>query len=238
MPLEEQPHTHSDARRLNYVLIDHENVQPTDMALLDRDDVRLWVFVGASQPRMSSELTIRMLSMKERPTCMRISGNGSNALDFHVAFYIGLLAQTDPRGFFHIISKDTGFDPLVAHLKSKKILACRSVGIAEMPLFKSKLVAKPTVKVTPGQLSTSGAPPAPPASVPNQKLLSVSQRITKVRGALGKMAKARPTKLTSLKNHVSAQFQKSLSAAETDALISGLQAAGVLKVANGKVSYG
>ena len=40
--------------RINYVLIDHENVQPTDLGLLDRADIRLWVFVGAGQAKLSS----------------------------------------------------------------------------------------------------------------------------------------------------------------------------------------
>lgn len=231
-------------RRVNYVLIDHENVQPSDMALLDREDVRLWVFVGASQPRMSSELTIQMLAMRERPTCMRISGNGPNALDFHIAFYIGQLAQEDPRGFFHIISKDTGFDPLVTHLKSKQIFACRSAGIAQIPLFKPQLAAlpRPSISVSAESTVVTSLPQTaaiPPAvAAPGKPALTAAEKITKVQETLGKMAKARPTKLTSLKNHVSAQFQKSISSDEIDALITGLQNAGVLKVANGKVSYG
>lgn len=230
------------SRRVNYVLIDHENVQPIEMALLDREDVRLWVFVGASQPKMSSELTIQMLAMQERPTCMRISGNGPNDLDFHIAFYIGQLAKEDPRGFFHIISKDTGFDPLVTHLKAKKIFACRSVGIAEMPLFKSQITAAPNFE-TESAHSTKVASPRVPAiatvaAAPAQLSLEAVEKLAKVEETLAKMAKARPTKLASLKNHVSAQFQKSIGPDEIDTLITGLQNAGVLKVADGKVSYG
>jgi hypothetical protein len=185
---------------------------------------------------MSSELTIQMLAMRERPTCMRISGNGSNALDFHIAFYIGQLAQEDPRGFFHIISKDTGFDPLVTHLKSKQIFACRSAGIAQMPLFRPQLAAlsRPSTGVSAESTVVASRPPAAAFS----PALTAAEKMTKVQATLGKMAKARPTKLASLKNHVSAQFQKSISPGEIDALITGLQDAGVLRVANGKVSYG
>ena len=42
---------------------------------------------------------------------------GANALDFHIAYYIGVLSSQDPSAFFHVISKDTGFDPLIKHLK-------------------------------------------------------------------------------------------------------------------------
>jgi len=51
--------------------------------------------------------------MGERAEYVRISGNGSNALDFHIAFYIGQLAAHEPDAYFHIISKVTGFDPLI-----------------------------------------------------------------------------------------------------------------------------
>ena len=42
---------------------------------------------------------------------VKISGNGKNALDFHLAYYVGELATNDPEVYFHVISKDTGFDP-------------------------------------------------------------------------------------------------------------------------------
>ena len=53
---------------------------------------------------------------------VRIVGNGRNALDFHIAYYLGQLA-TQTRDF-HIISKDQGFDPLIKHMKGKGI-SCR-----------------------------------------------------------------------------------------------------------------
>ena len=53
-----------------------------------------------------------------------------NALDFHIAFHVGQIAGTDPQGFFHIISKDKGYDPLLAHLKEAGIQGARSESIA------------------------------------------------------------------------------------------------------------
>ena len=66
-----------------------------------------------------------------------MSGNGPNALDFHIAYYIGRLATSNTNCFFHIISKDTGFDPLIAHLKEQKIYTCRSKDVAEIPILKA-----------------------------------------------------------------------------------------------------
>src|SRR5690606_40973713 len=60
------------------------------------------------------------------PIYVRISGSGRNALDFHIAFHIGLIAAAERDVFFHVISKDSGFDPLITHLKGRKVFAARS----------------------------------------------------------------------------------------------------------------
>lgn len=66
---------------------------------------------------------------------VKITGNGKR-LDFHIAYYLGQLALKEPEAFFHIVSRDAGFDPLIQHLKAHKILACRSV-VSEIPILKT-----------------------------------------------------------------------------------------------------
>ena len=122
--------------RTNYVLIDYENVQPEALSVLDEEHFKVLVFVGASQTKLAFEAAAALQRMGNRAEYIKISGNGSNALDFHIAFYIGQLASSDPTAYFHIISKDTGFDPLIQHLKSKKLFAARSCDVSEIPLVK------------------------------------------------------------------------------------------------------
>lgn len=128
--------------KTNYILIDFENVQPDNLTLLKGHEFKVIVFVGDKQSKVSFDLAAAMQSLGERAEYIKIEGNGSNALDFHIAFYIGQIAATDKNCFFHIISKDTGFDPLIKHLKTKKIHAQREQSIAEIPLL------KPTPKTT------------------------------------------------------------------------------------------
>jgi hypothetical protein len=109
-----------------YILIDYENVQPKSLAILDSQDVRVFVFVGELQSKIPFELASAMQRLGQNAEYVKIGGNGSNALDFHIAFYIGKLSERDPSGSFHIISKDTGFDPLIKHLNGRNILAQRS----------------------------------------------------------------------------------------------------------------
>ena len=112
--------------RTNYVLIDYENVQPDSLAGLDAEHFTVVCFVGAGQNRLSFDVVDAMQRLGHRAQYVKIAGNGPNALDFHIAFYIGDLAAADPTAYFHIISRDTGFDPLIAHLKARKVPVVRS----------------------------------------------------------------------------------------------------------------
>ena len=77
----------------------------------------MFVFVGASQTKIPYDLAAAMQQPGENGQYVKISGNGKNALDFHLAYYVGELATNDPEVYLHVISKDTGFDHLIKHLK-------------------------------------------------------------------------------------------------------------------------
>lgn len=121
--------------KTNYILIDYENVQPDALSLLDQENFKVLVFVGENQKKVAFESAAALQHMGSRAEYIKMSGAGSNALDFHIAYYIGHLAASDPAAYFHIISKDTGFDPLIQHLKTKKITLSRSLDIKEIPLL-------------------------------------------------------------------------------------------------------
>jgi hypothetical protein len=120
----------------NYVLIDFENVQPKNLAILNGHEFKVIVFVGSNQAKIPFELASALQALGANAEYVKIGGKGPNALDFHIAFYIGQLAERDPNAYFHIISKDTGFDPLIKHLKERKIFAQRERDLAEIPLLR------------------------------------------------------------------------------------------------------
>ena len=138
---------------------------------------------------------------------VKISGNGKNALDFHIAFYIGQLAAKDPTAYFHIISKDGGFDPLLQYLKSKKIFSVRSPSIAEIPLLKSSNKKTPVERA--------------------QLFIEKLQQ--------SKATKPRTVK--TLSSAIGTFFQKQLTDAEVSAVVTEIQKKGFITVANNKVSY-
>lgn len=99
---------------IQFVLIDLENVQPNTLAAVDRAQLNVIVFAGAAQQKIPDELAAALQRMGERAQYIKIAGNGPNALDFHIAFYIGVLAHSNPGASFLIVSKDAGRDPMSA----------------------------------------------------------------------------------------------------------------------------
>jgi hypothetical protein len=193
--------------RTNYVLIDFENVQPETLECLAHDHFKLLVFVGASQTKLPFELAASLQQLGPKAEYVKISGNGSNALDFHIAYYIGQLAAADSSAYFHIVSKDKGFDPLIQHLKSKKIFAGRVIAITDIPLIKASNTKSP-----------------------NERLEVI---ITK----LQQLKASKPRTVTTLRSSIASLFQKQLSEAEVSGLIQELMGKKYLSVTGTKVSY-
>ena len=196
-----------DDVRTNYVLIDFENVKPGSLEQLAEDHFRLFLFVGANQTRLPFDLAEQIHQFGARAEYVKIVGSGSNALDFHIAFYIGQLATSDPSAYFHIVSKDTGFDPLVQYLKSRKILAGRVATVAEIPLLKA-------------------ATPKP-----------VGDRIDTTMDHLRKMKAARPRRLNTLSSTIASVFRKQLSEAEVSAIVQELINRKYVSLCDNKVTY-
>jgi len=193
--------------RIHYVLIDFENVQPESLAGLQQDHFKVLVFVGANQTKIPFKVAQAMQAMGAKAEYVKIAGNGSNALDFHIAFYIGQLAAADPTAFFHIISKDTGFDPLIAHLKAKKILAARETSIRDIPLIKTAVTKTPADRL---------------------QIVLEKLRMPKA---------TKPRTLKTLASHIKSQFQKQLSDADVSDLIDAMSKSGHITVTDTKIAY-
>jgi len=194
--------------RTNYVLVDYENVQPKSlMALAGDQPFKVLLFVGASQAKVTFEVAESMQALGSNASYIKISGNGSNALDFHVAYYIGRISCEDRTAFFHIISKDAGFDPLIAHLKTKKIFAARHKDVTDIPLLK-------------------------PA---NSKLLG--EKVEAVVANLRQRGTARPRTVKTLSSTIGSLFQKQLSEGDIKAILAELAKAGHAVMDGTKVSY-
>ena len=119
----------------------------------------------------------------------------------------GQIAASEPDAFFHIISKDTGFDPLIQHIKTKNIFSSRTKDIKEIPVIKASI-----------------------SKTPEEKTDVIIVKLQQL-----KASKPRTTK--TLTSTIIALFQKKIPESEVLSLIGDLETQKILTINNNKVSY-
>lgn len=191
----------------NYVLIDFENVRPNNLELLSKHPFKVFVFVGANQAKIPYDLAAAMQQLGKDGEYLKIGGSGKNALDFHIAFYVGELAVKDPKANFHIISKDTGFDPLIRHLKARGIQIQREKDLAEIPVLR---------------MSTA---------------TNIDEKIDAIVKNLAARGHAKPRTVKTLANTINSLIAENLEEKELMSLVTELQKRNYIEVNEGRVSY-
>lgn len=104
------------------LLVDYENVHKVDLSGLDESYSAI-IFVGAKQSPPKAARKTSTAHRFQRVDFQKVAGTGKNALDFHIAFQLGRTIETAPQTECFILSRDKGFDPLIAHL-NKNGLKC------------------------------------------------------------------------------------------------------------------
>jgi len=106
-----------------HVLVDWENVQPSDEELraLVPEATDLWLFHGPNQKNVAEQHA----AFGDRATPIRIARTGKNALDFHLSFYIGYIASRQPEARFVVVSNDKGYEPMLDHAEALGFAASR-----------------------------------------------------------------------------------------------------------------
>lgn len=193
--------------KTNFVLVDFENIQPKNLHLLKGGPFKIKVFLGVNQARIPVEMARALQAFGADAEYVQIDGNGSNALDFHIAFYIGRLAIEFPDAYFHVISKDKGFDSLIKHLKTQKIFCQRSMSVEDIPLIK----------------------------ISNTK--SDQEKVAAVIDNLEKRKASKPRTLKTLRSTINSLFENRLPDEELDGVINHLLQCRAITINEGKVTY-
>ena len=108
----------SPVQGLTYVMVDYENVQPSVIRFAMQPETHFIVFVGHQQDRVNFGLASVLQPLGERAQYVKIHGIGANALDFHIALFIGKISACDPNASFVVISNDKGYDPIIQYLNA------------------------------------------------------------------------------------------------------------------------
>jgi hypothetical protein len=189
------------------ILIDFENVQPKDLAQLRGRPFKTKVFCGANQTKVPFDLAAELQPLGPDAEYIKIQGTGPNALDFHIAYYIGRLSTEIPGATFHIVSKDKGFDPLIKHLKTQNITCNRLSSLSDIPGLSA---------------------PAPSTPL---------DRTQKVAGNLLNRKEARPRTVKTLTAFIKAQLNNQATDVAVGEVIAQLKQGGMVTLPDGKLTY-
>ncbi|MDT3706102.1 MAG: PIN domain-containing protein [Thiobacillus sp.] len=194
-----------------YILVDFENVQPPDMGLLSGDQYQLRIFRGPHQKKLDFDIAESLQPLGDRVKYIQSDRHGKNALDFHIAFYMGrLLEGLEANGSsassntrFVVISKDGGFDALMSHVQSLGYEATKAASIRQAlgldePVTELESSVQPAPVHDVG-LAMHSAPNPSPAAVPGPP--SKSPAIKKA----APVAKAQPAKPAATPKKTTAQ---------------------------------
>ena len=209
---------------MNHVFVDFENVPRVDFTVIGNKAVSFTLLLGAKQTKLDADLVEKLLEHAANVHLVRMATSGKNALDFTLAYYLGRAVLADPTAYFHIVSKDTGFDPLIEHLRSRHIHARRHDDYTTLTFSASaKSVAVPV---------PVAAPVRPPVRVPQDDLQ------TRALAHLRKNTTNRPKRQKTLVSNLLALAGKTATEADISTLIQKLIKAKYLSLSDkGAVTY-
>ena len=193
--------------------IDYENVQSVDPSRIAHMDFKVWLFAGVSQSRIPIELVKSTQALGNKLEWVSIDGNGPNALDFHIAYYLGAHAANNSKDEYFILSKDKGFDPLLKHVAKLKV-KCRRIGTIS--------------EIEPLQRPTAKNKRAPDSDSAYAKIIENLSQIAETK---------RPRNRKTLRGHVKTIIGKSQTDEKIDDIISQLFASRVVTDADGGLAY-
>jgi hypothetical protein len=123
--------------RTQYIFIDYENVNESDLTRVSGKSVRVFMIIGTKHKKLPTSLFLFAQDHPEQLRIIQTPVDGRNALDFVLTFELGRMMAADPAGYFHIISRDTDFDSVIRHLKGEKKLIARHLSLAEIPALRT-----------------------------------------------------------------------------------------------------
>ena len=251
---------------LTYILIDFENVKPTavDLKLIRGAGYRVHIFHGPHQNKFDADIVKALQPLGTQVEFIQCERGGKNALDFHIAFYLGRLVEEsktatskDKPGIV-VVSKDGGFDVLLEHVETLGYAAIRvetvrqalapekkkDAGAAKEPAVKTThaLTKSPEVKTEETTKKGSAAAKAPSRNeavktVTTPKKLSKPNPWQRVIENLRDHPNNRPTTSAALERHVTTLLGVGTTEKVVKAVIASLQKEGIFALKGNKIEY-
>lgn len=186
--------------------------------------------VGAKQTKLDAEMVAKLFEHAATVQLIRLTASNKNAVDFALAYYLGRAVLADPTAYFHIVSKDSGYDPLIAHLASRHVRVRRHKDFSTLtfaaPSQSSAAVPKPVAK------------PKPTTTAPTAEAIELSDAMQLALERLRKSASNRPKKEKTLLSHLKNGLAHSATEADAARLLAHFVEAGYVRIDDkANVSY-
>ncbi len=212
---------------IHHVFVDFENVPVINLETIGGRPVEVVLLLGKSQKRLELSLVQQIHQHASQVRLIEMNASGKNALDFALSFHLGrAVAGLPATDLFHIVSRDKGFDPLIAHLRQGGIRIVRHDSFA----LAAVLAVGAPVAPPPGRPVARPAPPPERATV--------ADKVTALALRLRKSAANRPKRKATLLSLIRAQLPGQLREGEDAEILDGLAHRGIITVdTRNKVSY-
>lgn len=207
----------------HHVFVDFENVHEIDPAIVGAKLATFTLLMGPGKKKLDIAVVDGLLAHAGAAHLIRLTSPGPNAVDFALSYYLGQAVLADPIGHFHIVSKDKGYDPLVAHLRSKNIQVRRHDDCASL-----------LTVVLPAPHALPVLPPAEKHLAAKQALSGIAAQLLEILASFASRPRTRKT----LTRHVITVLGNKITAEEASRLIEELRACGKIAInAQDKVEY-
>jgi hypothetical protein len=209
-----------------YILVDYENVQPDADAVqaINKKKLKILIF-GKHKDKLSFDRAKVLQPLGKKVEYILTKATGNNALDFHIAFQLGVLARNAPGSQVYVVSKDTGYDSLISFINETKRLSVKRRGnLANIPGFKVGHAKE-------AELEQETAPETPAPG-------TLEYNVNKARKNLYKSGNARPRTVATLTRSLNVMFNHGITEQEIQEILAEMQREGFVNVAeDGKVTY-
>ncbi len=213
------------------IFVDFENIREIDLHLIQGKPVKVFIFVGKRHSTIPEDLLRSLTDSFPQVELIAAQCSGKNALDFILAYQIGVESVKNPQKIFHILSRDQGFDALVLHLEAQKISVTRHESFKAIPILGGigAIIGKNRESVQESnQVTVKDS-----AQIP----LRAIERIEDMRERFSRNL-SRPRRKDTLFSHIHIRFGKKLSEIELQEIVDGLVNRRVIEIDSaGTVHY-
>ena len=205
------------------IFVDFENIQKINADLINSKS-KIVVMVGLNQDNKAFEYAKNLFNNISSIELIKVNGQGPNALDIFIAFYVGKYFDSIKGSEIIILSNDTDYDHLIQHLDGYGV-SIKKIGVNELKSKKINEIKEPKLKKVEIKSKTEVT------TNDIQKIIEYLEKQTKSQKA------KRPKKLETLENYLFTHFSQKISMEKIKAAINFMKNNKNITITNNKINY-